>query len=51
MGWKGLIRDIIMFIIGFGLFFNWIKVQTAAIVLIITAAIFTVYAWFRYFKG
>jgi len=51
MGWKGLIRDTIMFAVGIGLLMNWLKAQTAGIVLIVTAAVFTVYAWFRFFKG
>jgi hypothetical protein len=51
MGWKGLIRDSVMFIIGVSLLFNWMEIQTAAIVLIVTSLLFTVYAWWRYFKG
>jgi len=51
VGWKGLIRDTIMFIVGIGLLLGWLKAQTVAIVLIVTAAVFTVYAWFRFFKG
>jgi hypothetical protein len=51
VGWKGLTRDTVMFVIGIGLLLNWIKASTAAIVIIITAAAFTAYAWFRFFKG
>jgi len=51
VGWKGLIRDSIMLIVGLGLLFNCMEASTAAIVLIITAAFFTAYAWYRFFKG
>lgn len=51
MGWKGLIRDTIMFVVGIGLLLGWLNTQAAATALIVTAAIFTVYAWFRFFKG
>lgn len=51
MGWKGLIRDTIMFVVGASLLFGWMKNSTAGIILIVTAAAFTVYAFFRFFKG
>jgi hypothetical protein len=51
MGWKGLIRDTIMFAVGIGLLLGWLNTHTAVTVLIATAAIFTVYAWLRFFKG
>ena len=51
MGIKGLIRDIIMFAVGFGLLFGWLEEFNAAIVLIVTAAVFTMYAFYRFFKG
>ena len=51
MGWKGLIRDTIMFAVGIGLLLGWLKTSAAATVLIVTAAVFTVYAWLRVFKG
>lgn len=50
MGWKGLIRDTIMFIVGLALLLGWLETQRAAVVLIITALVFTIYAWFRFFK-
>jgi len=51
MGLKGLIRDVIMFIVGFGLLFGLFERTNAAIFLITTAAVFTVYAFYRFFKG
>lgn len=51
MGWKGLIRDIIMFIVGVALLLNWVEKSHAGIVLIVTALIFSVYAWWRFFRG
>ena len=51
MGWKGLIRDTIMFAVGIGLLLGWLNTLAGATVLIATAAVFTVYAWFRVFKG
>lgn len=51
MGLKGLIRDVIMFIVGFGLLFGWLERINAATVLIVTAAVFTVYAFYRFFRG
>ncbi len=50
MGWKGLIRDTVMFVIGFSLMLGWMDAQTAALVLIVVAAAFTVYAWYRFLK-
>jgi len=51
VGWKGLIRDSIMFIVGFGLLFGLVESYRAAIILIVVALLFTVYAWYRFFKG
>lgn len=50
MGWKGLVRDTIMFIVGIGLVFGWLERTTAGLVLIATSILFTIYAWFRFFK-
>ena len=50
MGWKGLIRDTVMFVVGVSLLFNWMEARTAAIALIATSVVFTIYAWWRFFK-
>jgi hypothetical protein len=42
MGFKGLIRDIIMFYIGFQLIFFNMDSVTAGIILIVSAIIFTI---------
>jgi len=51
MGWKGLIRDTIMFIIGIALLLGWMQPVRAGVILIVTSIVFTVYAWLRFFKG
>lgn len=51
MGWKGLIRDTIMLAVGVALLFNWVEKLHAAAILIITALAFSIYAWWRFFKG
>ncbi len=50
MGWKGLIRDTIMFIVGIALLLQWMEKETAGIILVIAALAFTAYAWLRFFK-
>ena len=50
MGLKGLIRDIIMLVVGLGLLFGNMERSTAGTILILVAAAFTVYAFFRFFK-
>lgn len=51
MGLKGLIRDIVMLIVGVGLLLGWFEKTSAAVLLIAVAAVFTAYAFFRFFKG
>jgi hypothetical protein len=40
-----------MFAVGLGLLFNWLEKMHAAAILIITSLIFSIYAWWRFFKG
>lgn len=50
MGWKGLVRDAIMLVVGFSLLFGTMDTSTAAMVLIAAGVFFTVFAWFRLLK-
>ena len=51
MGFKGLIRDSIMFVIGIMLLFGFVEPKTAAIALIVISVVFTALAWLRMIKG
>jgi hypothetical protein len=51
MGFKGLIRDIIMFYVGAQLVFFGMDVMTAGIILIVSAIIFTIVGFIVAFGG
>jgi hypothetical protein len=51
VGIKGLIRDSVMFAVGILLLLNLVENQTAGIVLIVVAIVFTVLAWLKLIKG
>jgi hypothetical protein len=51
MGIKGLIRDLIMFFVGYQLIIGGMDRIQLGLILIIAAAVFTVVAFIRFFKG
>jgi hypothetical protein len=51
MGFKGMIRDVIMFYVGFQLILGGIDRFTLGLVLIVTAVIFTVLGFIIAFGG
>ena len=51
MGIKGLARDIIMFFVGYQLLFGNMDKFQLGIILLVSAVIFTIIAFFIAFKG
>lgn len=51
MGIRGLIRDLIMFFVGYQLIFGTMEKIQLGLILIIAASIFTILAFYKMFRG